>query len=187
MNLGGYVCVSPGMTSGTSSAGKARMARHHSGRASTRCSTALPSHTGNAFVLGSAYPRLSRISSSGRRRGRAKPGGALQTGGRQVMPNPNADDRHLVPRRICFDLSRLVRRPYAGSRGFRKDEDDWLKLEQFRRALLRIVEGEDAWRSQDAQGRVWLKSQRGSHTQNSRRQVCIDGLSGLMGRLARLP
>ena len=37
----------------------------------------------------------------------------------------------------------MANRLFAASRGFRKDEDDWQKLEQFRRALLRIVEGED--------------------------------------------
>ena len=60
---------------------------------------------------------------------------------RQVMPDPNADAR--VARRICFDLLRFARPLFAASPGLRKDEDDWHKLEQFRRALLRIVEGED--------------------------------------------
>ena len=40
-------------------------------------------------------------------------------------------------------MLRLARRPYARSRGVRQDEDNWHTLEQFRRALLRIVEGED--------------------------------------------
>ena len=38
---------------------------------------------------------------------------------------------------------RFARPLFAASPGLRKDEDDWHKLEQFRRALLRIVEGED--------------------------------------------
>ena len=43
-----------------------------------------------------------------------------------------------------------------------KDEDDWCKLEQFRRALLRIVEGEEL--SRYSQGHVLLDFSTGSHT-----------------------
>ena len=117
------------------------MVRRRSDRASTKSSTASRNPTGNASVLVSAYPRLSRTSSRGRRRGGEKPGGPCGWAARQVKPNPNADAR--VARRICLDLLRFARPLFAASPGLRKDEDDWHKLEQFRRALLRIVEGED--------------------------------------------
>ena len=45
-----------------------------------------------------------------------------------------------------------------------KDEDDWYKLEQFRRALLRIVEGEEL--SRHSQGHVLLEFSTGPHTTN---------------------
>ena len=45
-----------------------------------------------------------------------------------------------------------------------KDEDDWYKLEQFRRALLRIVEGEEL--SRYSHWHMLLDSSTGSHTTN---------------------
>ena len=44
------------------------------------------------------------------------------------------------------------------------DEDDWCKLEQFRRALLRIVESEEL--SRHSQGHVLLEFSTGPHTTN---------------------
>ena len=106
---GGYVCVLPGMTSGTSSAGRARMVRRRSDRASTKSSTASRNPTGNASVLVSAYPRLSRISSRGRRMRTI--GASWSSSGAPCSASSRARSYQGTPRGTCCYIPQRARTP----------------------------------------------------------------------------